>query len=119
MLKDKQKSFFILGLVAFLIGHIAYIYSFVLTQWILPQEYLTVLLVFMTMYALLVAFKVYQSHPDFIIPVLAYIVVISTMLLTSINYEYARSNQIPYTGRKALYRDLKLLSYRKLLILYF
>lgn len=54
----------------------------------------------MTLYGLLIIFKVRQNHPDFVVPVVAYCSVISAMLVTSINYEYARTNQIPFAGRR-------------------
>jgi len=95
-LLKSSKSWFMSGLVSFLIGHLFYSISFLQAPWKLPHFLLIFVIGWSVVYALFIGRSLMEKRKgDFIFPVLIYLFVIHFMFITALNYEWSNA-EVPY-----------------------
>jgi len=87
LLKDAKKIWFLLGLVAFLIGHLGYAHSFLVVEWALSAEFLMAYTCFVLLYGNILSYKLFKS--EFLVPVMVYYAVMSMMGVSAFNFDAA------------------------------
>jgi len=64
LLKDSQPSWFISGLVAFLLGHVGYTHSFLMADWVLPPLFTVGYAIVCVAYSVFVIYKLFRKKKN-------------------------------------------------------
>jgi uncharacterized membrane protein YhhN len=83
-----KMRFFLLGLIAFLIGHVSYIISFTGKPFIIPNLLIAGITSVLSFYIIILFSKINrETRKKMIVPIVLYIIALTTMFLTAMNYD--------------------------------
>lgn len=92
-----KKNTFLFGMISFVIGHILYIIRFKQYRWDIPFYIFLIVGIISILFGVFLTLKMNnEKKKQFLIPAWCYIIIISLMLLSSINFEFGIKRAIPF-----------------------